>query len=273
VFTKVHLKLIPKPQAKKTMVAYFETMRHAAEAVSAVIAARVIPATLEFLDQTTIRCVEAYAKLGLNLNYGALLLIEVDGHPAVVNDEAERVMAVCREKHALEFHLAADDAEALRFAAARRVAFTALARERPTTILEDATVPRSAVPQMIDVIEACARKYRLQIGTFGHAGDGNLHPTFLTDERDHDELARVEQAFDDIFNGALALGGTITGEHGTGTVKRPFLKRQYNDATIDTMRKLKEVLDPNGILNPGKVLEPGRRVDETILPDVATAMA
>lgn len=272
VFTKVLLKLIPKPAAKKTMVAYFETMRHAAEAVSAIIAARVIPATLEFLDQTTIRCVEAYAKLGLNLSYGALLLIEVDGHPAVVEDEAERVMAVCREQNALEFHLAADEAEALRFAAARRVAFTALARERPTTILEDATVPRSAVPQMIDVIEACAEKYHLHIGTFGHAGDGNLHPTFLTDERDHDELARVEQAFDDIFNGALALGGTITGEHGTGTVKRPFLARQYNDATLDTMRKLKDVLDPNGILNPGKVLEPGRRVDERLLPDVETAM-
>jgi len=272
VFTKVLLKLIPKPAAKKTMVAYFKTMRDAAEAVSAIIAAKVIPATLEFLDQTTMRCVEDFAKLGLNLSYGALLLIEVDGHPAVVDDEAEKVMAVCRDKHALEFHLAADEAEALRYAAARRVAFTALAREMPTTILEDATVPRSKVPEMIDVIEACAEKYQLNIGTFGHAGDGNLHPTFLTDERNHDELARVEKAFDDIFNGALALGGTITGEHGTGTVKRPFLARQYNDATLDTMRKLKEVLDPNGILNPGKVLEPGRRVDEKILPDVEAAM-
>ncbi len=269
VFTKILLKLVPKPAAKQTMVAYFETMRHAAEAVSAIIAARVIPATLEFLDQTTMRCVEDYAHLGLNLAYGALLLIEVDGHPAVVADEAERVMQVCREHHALEFAQAADEAEGLRMAAARRVAFTALARLRPTTILEDATVPRSAVPEMIDVIEECARRYALQIGTFGHAGDGNLHPTFLVDERDADELARVEKAFHDIFAGALRLGGTITGEHGTGTVKRPFLTLQYNDATLATMRTLKQVLDPNGILNPGKVLEPGRRVDEKLLAEAA----
>lgn len=264
VFTRILLKLVPKPAAKRTMVAYFESMRAAAEAVSAIIAAKVIPATLEFLDQTTIQCVEAYAHLGLNTSYGALLLIEVDGHPAVVEEEAEKVMTVCREHRAVEFALAATDEEATNMAAARRVAFTALARVRPTTILEDATVPRSAVPEMIDVIEGCAAKYRLQIGTFGHAGDGNLHPTFLTDERDADELARVEQAFDDIFDGALRLGGTITGEHGTGTVKMPFLTRQYNDPTLAMMRTLKSLLDPNNVLNPGKVIEPGRRIDEPL---------
>ncbi len=271
IFTRILLKLIPKPAAKKTMVAYFETMRHAAEAVSAIIAARVIPATLEFLDNVTMRCVEDYAHLGLNLDYGALLLVEVDGPAAVVEDEAAAVMQVCRECGALEFALAADEAEALRMAAARRVAFTALARMRPTTILEDATVPRSTIPQMIDVIENCARKYHLQIGTFGHAGDGNLHPTFLVDERDADELARVEHAFDDMFRGALALGGTITGEHGTGTVKMPFLKLQYNEPTLETMRQLKSVLDPNGVLNPGKVLEPGKRVEERIAAEAAPA--
>ncbi|MCC7493711.1 MAG: FAD-binding protein [Fimbriimonadaceae bacterium] len=269
IFTKILLKLIPRPPAKQTMVAYFDTMRHAAEAVSAIIAARVIPATLEFLDQTTMQCVEAYAQLGLNLSYGALLLIEVDGHAAVVADEAARVMEVCRAHQAREISQAADAAEAARMAAARRVAFTALARLRPTTILEDATVPRSAVPAMIDVIEECSRKYQLQIGTFGHAGDGNLHPTFLVDERDASELERVEQAFGDIFRGALALGGTITGEHGTGTVKMPFLKLQYNEPTIQTMRQLKEVLDPNRILNPGKVIEPGTRLQEPLLRDVA----
>jgi glycolate oxidase len=262
VFTKILLKLIPKPQAKQTMVAYFASMRAAAEAVSAIIARKVIPATVEFLDQVTMECVEAYAKLGLNTSYGALLLLEVDGHPGQVADEAETVMATCRECGALEIARAKTDAEALQMAAARRVAFTALARVRPTTILEDATVPRSALPAMIDIIEECARRYDLRIGTFGHAGDGNLHPTFLTDERDHDEIARVEQAFHDMFDGALALGGTISGEHGTGTVKMPFLARQYNDATLTVMRTLKKMLDPKDVLNPGKVLLPGRRFGE-----------
>ena len=265
IFTKILLKLVPFPPAKKTMVAYFNSMKEAAEAVSGIIAAHVIPATLEFLDNTTIKCVEDYAKLGLNTTYGALLLIEVDGHPAVVEDEAAKVMEICRERGAVEIAQAQSEDEALKMAAARRVAFTALARVRPTTILEDATVPRSAVPDMIDVIEQCAVKYNLNIGTFGHAGDGNLHPTFLTDERDEAELKRVEQAFDDIFDGALKLGGTITGEHGTGTVKMPFLARQYDDSTLAMMRTLKAMLDPDEILNPGKVLVPGRKIDERIL--------
>ena len=264
IFTKALLKLIPKPAAKKTMVAYFSSMRAAAEAVSAIIARKVIPATVEFLDQVTMQCVEAYAKLGLNTSYGALLLIEVDGHPGQVADEADTVMAVCRECGALEFAQAKDEAEALKMAAARRVAFTALARVKPTTILEDATVPRSALPEMIDIIEACARKYNLRVGTFGHAGDGNLHPTFLTDERDHEEIERVEKAFTEMFDGALRLGGTISGEHGTGTVKMPFLARQYNDATLTMMRTVKQMLDPRDILNPGKVLLPGRRFGERV---------
>ena len=203
------------------------------------------------------------------LNFCANNYLGLSSHPAVVEDEAERVLAVCRAHQAREFSLAADEEEALRMAAARRVAFTALARLRPTTILEDATVPRSAMPEMIDLIESCAERYNLQIGTFGHAGDGNLHPTFLVDERDADELARVEQAFGEMFAGALRLGGTISGEHGTGTVKMPFLKLQYNEPTLDTMRELKRVLDPRDLLNPGKVLEPGKRVGERILPDAA----
>lgn len=267
IFTKILLKLIPKPAARRTMVAYFNSMREAAEATSAIIAARVIPATLEFLDNVTIRCVEDYAKLGLNTSYGALLLIEVDGAAAAVDQEAATVTEVCRASGAVEFLNARDEQEALNYAAARRVAFTALARVRPTTILEDATVPRSKLPEMIDVIEACAAKYDLQIGTFGHAGDGNLHPTFLTDERDTAELSRLEQAFDDIFTGALRLGGTISGEHGTGTVKIPFLAKQYSDDTLALMRTLKAVLDPNNVLNPGKILQPGKRIGEGILPE------
>jgi len=262
VFSKILVKLIPRPEAKRTMVAYFTTMQDAAEVVSAIIAAHVIPATLEFLDNTTIRCVEDYTHIGLRTDLGALLLIEVDGQREAVEAEAEKVLAVCRAHRVVEVSIAADAAEADRMASARRSALAALARVRPTTILEDATVPRNKVPEMVALIEETARKYRLHIGTFGHAGDGNLHPTFLTDERDAEEIERVHQAFNDIFAGAIRLGGTITGEHGVGLSKKRFLPQQVGDASLRVMQALKQILDPRQVLNPGKVIEPGTRCDE-----------
>src|SRR6201993_2451886 len=181
VITKILLRLIPKPAAKKTMVATFSRMDQAAEAVSAIIAAQIIPCTLEFLDRMTIHCVEDYAKIGLPLDCEALLLMETDGHPAVVAEEAARMEKCCRDCGCLEVRVAKDDAEAANLASARRSAFSALARIAPTTILEDATVPRSELARMIRFVESVAQKYRLKVGTFGHMGDGNLHPTFLTD--------------------------------------------------------------------------------------------
>jgi glycolate oxidase len=256
VITKVLLRLIPKPQAKKTMVATFAQMDRAAEAVSAIIAAQVIPCTLEFLDRTTIHCVEDYAKIGLPLDCDALLLMETDGHPAVVAEEAAQMDKICRECGALEVRIAKDDAEATKLASARRAAFSALARVSPTTILEDATVPRSELAKMIRFVEGIAKKYQLRIGTFGHMGDGNLHPTFLTDERNKDEMHRVEEAFKEIFDEAIRLGGTITGEHGIGLAKKSFLPKFAGDAQMQVMRALRQVLDPNGILNRGKMFDP-----------------
>ena len=255
VITKVLLKLIPKPAAKKTMVATFSQMDHAAEAVSAIIAAHIIPCTLEFLDRTTIHCVEDYAKIGLPLDCEALLLIETDGHPAAVAEEAAQMETICRQKKCLEVRVARDEAEAARLASARRSAFSALARLAPTTILEDATVPRSELAQMIRFVDAVAKKYRLRIGTFGHMGDGNLHPTFLTDERNKEEMQRVEEAFHDIFDEAIRLGGTITGEHGVGIAKKGFLPKFAGEAQMRVMRELRRALDPAGILNPGKMFD------------------
>src|SRR5687767_10866326 len=255
VITKVLLRLIPKPQAKKTMVATFAAMDHAAEAVSAIIAAQIIPCTLEFLDRTTIHCVEDYAKVGLPLDCEALLLMETDGHPAVVAEEAAQMERLCREKGCREVRVAKDDAEAGRLATARRSAFSALARVAPTTILEDATVPRSELARMIRFVEAIAKKYKLRIGTFGHMGDGNLHPTFLTDERNKEEMHRVEEAFKEIFDEAIRLGGTITGEHGIGMAKKSFLPKFVGEAQMRVLRDLRRVLDPNGILNPGKMFD------------------
>src|SRR5256885_12891515 len=257
IITKVLLRLIPKPAAKKTMVATFAQMDRAAEAVSAIIAAQIIPSTLEFLDRMTIHCVEAYAEIGLPLDCERLLFIETDGHPAAVAEEAAQMEKICRDKGCLELRVAKDDAEAAKLASARRAAFSALARVSPTTILEDATVPRSELAKMIRFVEAVAKKYNLRIGTFGHMGDGNLHPTFLTDERNKEEMHRVEEAFKEIFDEAIRLGGTITGEHGIGVAKKSFLPKFAGDAQMRVLRELRRVIRPYRILNAGQRLDLG----------------
>jgi len=255
VITKVLLRLIPIPVAKKTMVATYADMGQAAQTVSDIIAARIIPCTLEFLDRTTIRCVEDFARAGLPLDCEALLLMETDGHPAAVAEEAAKMEELARQNGALEVRVARNDAEAVSLATARRSAFAALARVAPTTILEDVTVPRSQLVTMIRFVDAVARKYQLRVGSFGHMGDGNLHPTFLTDERNHEEMRRVEAAFEEIFDEAIRLGGTITGEHGVGLAKKKFLPRFAGAAQMRVLRELRRILDPNGILNPGKMFD------------------
>jgi glycolate oxidase len=162
---------------------------------------------------------------------------------------------ICLDHRAKEVRVARDDAEATKLASARRTAFSALARVAPTTILEDATVPRSELAGMIRFVEDIAKKYKLRIGTFGHMGDGNLHPTFLTDERNKEEMHRVEEAFHEIFNEAIRRGGTITGEHGVGLAKKSFLPKFLGDAQMKVMRALRTVLDPNQVLNPGKMFD------------------
>jgi glycolate oxidase len=255
VITKILLKLVPKPAARKTLLATFSRMDAAAEAVSAIIAQRIIPCTLEFLDRTTIGCVEAYTHAGLPVDAEALLLMETDGHPAVVEEEAAAIEKIVRAHGAVDVRVARDAQEAARLAAARRSAFSALARVAPTTILEDATVPRSELADMIRFVQKTGEKYRLKIGTFGHMGDGNLHPTFLTNEKDADEMARVEKAMVEIFDHAIYLGGSITGEHGVGLAKKAFLPKAVGDPSLRRMRELKKVFDPKGILNPGKIFD------------------
>jgi len=254
VITKVLLKLIPKPAATRTLVATFSRMDQAAQTVSDIIAAKIIPCTLEFLDRTTLRCVEAFAKVGLP-DCEALLLMETDGHPSQVSEEAAQMAQIAGRNAAMEVRVAQDESEAARLAMARRSAFSALARIAPTTILEDATVPRSELAHMIRFVDSVARKFELRIGTFGHMGDGNLHPTFLTDERKPEEMHRVEQAFHEIFDEAIRLGGTITGEHGIGVSKKSFLPKFAGDASMRVMRELRKTLDPLGVLNPGKIFD------------------
>jgi glycolate oxidase len=256
IITKILLKLVPKPRRKKTILATFDRMDAAAETVSSIIAARIIPCTLEFLDKVTIQCVEQFAHIGLPVNAEALLLMETDGHPAAVEDEIIQMEQIALRCGAVSVKVAQTEEEGAKLALARRSAFSALARVAPTTILEDATVPRSELAKMIRFIQKVAAFYKLKIAIFGHMGDGNLHPTFLTDERNTEEMEKVDQAMGEIFDYAVELGGTITGEHGVGLAKKKFLPKALGDQSLNLMRRLKKCLDPQGILNPGKILDP-----------------
>jgi glycolate oxidase len=253
IYSRITLKLIPRPQTKRTFLALYDDIIDAARTVSAIISRKVIPSTLELMDSVTIGCVEDYAGIGLPRDVAALLLIETDGHPAVVEEEAEQIQAACKENRARTLKKAADDAEAVELATARRMALSALARSKPTTILEDVTVPRPAIPEMMAAIAEAAAAFSVRIGTFGHAGDGNLHPTCLTDERDQDEIERVEKAYEIIFDKAIGLGGTISGEHGTGISKSKYLPKMVGPKAVEIMKRIKGVFDPEGRLNPGKV--------------------
>jgi len=254
VFAKIILKLIPMPPAKKAMMAIFSDINKASETVSAIIANRIVPVTLEFMDNFTIRAVEDFSHAGLPVDAAALLLIEVDGHPVQVEEDAEKVEALCRQLGAMQVRVARDAAERDKVWEARRAALSALSRVKPTTVLEDATVPRSKIPAMIRAIDDISREYQLTIGTFGHAGDGNLHPTILTDKRNKEEWHRVEAAIDAIFEQALALGGTLSGEHGIGLAKARYLEKETSRGTLLYSRRIKAALDPKGILNPGKII-------------------
>jgi len=259
VITEATLKLIPPPKTKKTMLAMYKDLYGAARTVSRIIESRIIPATLELLDNPTIRVVDDFAKLGLPHDMEAILLIEQDGDPEAVERDIAVIADICRSEAADRTEIAATPEEALKLLTARRSAFTALARLRPTTILEDATVPRSKIADMVMEINRIARKHNVTICTFGHAGDGNLHPTATTDARDQDEVHRVEEAFAEIFEAAIRLGGTITGEHGVGTVKAPYLEWKVGEAGIDMMKGVKAAFDPHGLLNPGKVFAKSAR--------------
>ncbi|QTC41822.1 glycolate oxidase subunit GlcD [Bacillus sp. V3] len=253
VITEATLKLVPMPETKQTMLALYQDIEAAAKSVSNIISNRIIPATLEFLDQPTLEVVEDFAKIGLPTDVKAVLLIEQDGPREVVERDMKRMEEVCLENQAVSVQLAATEVEAEALRTARRSALSALARLKPTTILEDATVPRSEIAKMVKAINEIAERHDVKICTFGHAGDGNLHPTVATDARDHDEMERVEAAFEEIFAHAIELGGTITGEHGVGMMKAPYLEWKLGPEGIGAMKMIKQSFDPNNIMNPNKV--------------------
>jgi glycolate oxidase len=253
VLTELTMRLVPAPEATGLGIAYFPTLAAAGRAVSRVLRGGVLPATLEFLDATCIATVEDFAAVGLRLDAGAALIFGQDGGPEGVGRDVATIAEACAAEGAIEVVVAEDAARAERILAARRAALPSLSRLGRVTLLEDATVPRSEIATMVERIEAIAERHGLRIGTFGHAGDGNLHPTVVLADADDDAVRRAHLAFDEIFTAAIELGGTITGEHGVGLAKLPYLERRLGADHVALLRRIKRAFDPQGILNPGKL--------------------
>ena len=254
LITEMTLKLIPLPETKRTLQAAYRKMSDAGKTVSKVFEIGILPVALEILDKTFINIIEDYTHLGLPREAEALLLIEVDGPETAVTPQAERLTELCREMGAHEIKVARTVKENDEIWRARRSAYGAEARLKPTAIAEDCTVPVGSLVAMFQEVAKIAEKYRLLIPVVAHAGDGNLHPQILTDIRDEEEMKRVMKAIDEISIKAVELGGTLTGEHGIGIAKREILPLELGEAAMEITRNIKKAFDPLNILNPDKVV-------------------
>jgi len=255
IITQALLRLVAKPQSVRTALAEFPSLDDASRTVNAILSAGIVPATLELMDKTATACIEQAMHLGLPLDVEAMLIIETDGSDEErVVCEIEAAARICRENGAREVKVARDEAERITLWKARRSVSPSLARKAPNKLGEDITVPRSAIPEAIRRIKAISAKYGLPIVVFGHAGDGNLHPNILFDWRDPKQWEKVQQIVSEVFKVALDLGGTLSGEHGVGTFKLPYMEQALGPTSIDVQRRIKRALDPQNILNPGKVL-------------------
>ena len=253
--TEATLRLLPTPPPRSTLIAFFPSLETAGDAVAGLTAAGLRPVTLELMDRTTIRAVDDMHKLGLDRDAAAMLLVESDLPAGAADAEVAAAVPVCEAAGATTVFKAEDAQEAEWLRQGRRLAYRAL-EDLGVARMEDVGVPRSRVPELLRQIEAIGRRHGLVIGTFGHAGDGNLHPTFILDRAEGDAaVARLDAARADLYEAALALGGTVTGEHGIGAARRDWLVRQRGDDAVAVMRAVKRALDPRNLLNPGRVLE------------------
>ena len=252
VITEIILRLVPLPPDSRTLRADFDRLEDCTDAVSAIMAAGIVPASLELMNQFTVRAVEQSFKLGLPVDAEGVLLVQVDGSPQTLDAEGERIEEILRNKRATTVLTAKSGPEAERLWQARRAAGPALMRMKPNTITEDVTVPVASLTSMIRKVMEICRKYRIEVGVIAHAGDGNLHPCMVFDKRDEDEFARVKAACEALVPEALALGGTLSGEHGIGLAKSPFLHLEMDPVALRVMKGIKDFFDPKGILNPGK---------------------
>jgi len=255
LITKITLRLIPKPAAKRTIFAIFDDMTLAGAVVSKILANGIVPAKIEFVDNFVIRRIEEKMHIGLPVDANTMLLLDVDGSVAAVEDEAKQILALLEEGGAKISRLAKDDAESMMYWKARSAGFAAIYSAARTVIAEDVTVPRDRLSEFIQKLDAISKKSGFAIVLIGHAGDGNIHPSVFTNSREKEDLERLDQTLTDIFEAALELGGTLSGEHGIGLEKQRLLSKALDPRAIDIMKQIKGVLDPNNIMNPDKIWE------------------
>ncbi len=254
IVTQIILKLIRAPEAVKTMLAIYDAVEDAGNTVSAIIAEGIVPATLEMMDNLVIQAVEDSVQAGYPRDAAAVLIIELDGLADGMERQADQIMDICKQHNVREVKLAKDDAQRAELWAGRKGAFGAVSRLRPSYMVCDGTVPRTMLPTVLSQVLAVGKKYNLPIGNVFHAGDGNLHPLILFDERDAEELERVHAAGSEILQICADAGGTISGEHGIGTEKLKEMAYIFSASDIDFMRQIKQAMDPQQMWNPGKVI-------------------
>jgi glycolate oxidase len=254
LLTAITVRLLHVPAGVKTLLASFAAIDDASEAVSAIVAAGIIPAALEMIDETFVRAINEGVGAGYPKGAGAVLLIELDGPAAEIEAQAERIVQICRDHAALEIRVAQDEAERALLWKGRKEAAGVVGRMSPSWILQDAVVPRSRLPEIMREVQAIGARHRLVIANVFHAGDGNLHPMILYNDLEPGELERAKEANDELLRACLAMGGSVTGEHGVGVDKASSMPLQFGDADLNFMARFRRVLDPDGIMNPGKLL-------------------
>ncbi|MHB8773231.1 MAG: FAD-linked oxidase C-terminal domain-containing protein [Syntrophales bacterium] len=254
IITQATLRIMPKGEAVKTMLCIFDSIEDGGNTVTAIIGEGIIPATLEMMDNLTIKAVEEAYHVGFPLDAAAILIIELDGLKDGMDRLTERILEICRQHKVREIRVAKDQAERDKIWAGRKGAFGAVGRLRPNYLVNDGTVPRTRLPETLAKVVEIGKKYRLPIANVFHAGDGNLHPLILFDERDKDELARVHAAATEIMKVCAEMGGTISGEHGIGLEKMHGMSMVFSEKDMAAMRQVKAAFDPLNLLNPGKVL-------------------
>jgi glycolate oxidase len=254
IVTKIWVRLTRNPQGVRTMLGVFDSVDDATQAISAIIGAGIIPAALEMMDQGILVAVEEAFHFGFPLDAGAVLLIEVDGLEVGLDAQRDRVAAICREHGAREVRFAADAKERLQLWKCRKQAFGAIGRLSPSYCTQDGVVPRSKLPHILQRIRAIGEKYDIRIVNVFHAGDGNLHPILLFDERHPEQIRRVLAASGEILTECLECGGSVTGEHGIGLEKISFMRRMFTEDDINVMERFRDALNVNGLLSPGKML-------------------
>lgn len=255
VVTEAILRLLPLPPARQTIIALFDDLPRSGATVGAILDEGTIPAKIELLDNWVVRSINRITGMGLPENAAAMLMFECDGRAEVVEHDSQKVIEVCRQGGATQILAAQDQAQAQAWWKARSAGFAAVFGAAPTVLAEDVTVPRTRMAEFIERVVAICRKADLEVTVIGHAGDGNLHPSVMTDAGDPVHFAKAQRAVDEIIEAAVQFGGVLSGEHGIGLEKQKFMRRTQDPIFIEIMKKIKGIFDPNGILNPGKIWE------------------